>query len=365
MARFLHHKYIKKYKNRGNVEMKKGCPYGTHRVIEPKGVLPQPALKINNDMEIYDNEILIDVQTLNVDSASFTQIRQEAKDNIEEIKSIMKSIVEDKGKHQNPVTGSGGMLIGTVEKIGPSLEGKTDLKVGDRIATLVSLSLTPLRIDEFVEIRKDVDQVDIKGKAILFESGIYAILPDDMPENLALSVLDVAGAPAQTAKLVKPGDTVVVLGGTGKSGMLCLYEAKKRAGVTGKVICVGSRDITIERTKKANLADYYIKANATDAVDLLEKVKEITNGEMADVVINTVNIPNTEMSSILMTKDGGIVYFFSMATNFTKAALGAEGVGKDINMIVGNGYTKDHAAISLNLMRESEELRRIFTELYA
>ena len=278
---------------------------------------------------------------------------------------IMAGIVAERGKHQNPVTGSGGMLIGVIEKIGSALEGKTDLKVGDKIATLVSLSLTPLRIDEFLEIRKDIDQVDIKGKAILFESGIYAVLPDDMPENLALSVLDVAGAPAQTAKLVKPGDTVVVLGGTGKSGMLCLYEAKKRAGVTGKVICIGSREKTIERVRAANLADEYIVADATNAIEIMEKVAAVTNGEMADIVINTVNIPNTEMSSILMTKDNGIVYFFSMATSFTKAALGAEGVGKDVNMIVGNGYSKGHAAITLQLMRESETLRKIFTELYA
>lgn len=345
--------------------MKKGCPYGTHRVIEPKGVLPQPALKIDNDMEIYDNEILIDVQTLNVDSASFTQIREQANGDHEEIKKIMKGIVAERGKHQNPVTGSGGMLIGTIEKIGPALEGKTDLKVGDKIATLVSLSLTPLRIDEITEIRSEIDQVDIKGKAILFESGIYAKIPTDLPENLALSVLDVAGAPAQTAKLVKPGDTVVILGGTGKSGMLCLYEAKKRAGVTGKVICIGSRDKTIERVKNANLADVYIKANATNAVEIMDKIAEATNGEMADIVINTVNIPNTEMSSILAAKDDGLVYFFSMATSFTKAALGAEGVGKDVTMIMGNGYTKGHAEISLQIMRESETLRKIFEELYA
>ena len=204
--------------------MKQGNKYGLHRVIEPQGVLPQPALRIDNNMdEIYDNEILIDVQTLNVDSASFTQIREQANGNEEEIKKIMLKNVADQGKHKNPVTGSGGMLIGTVEKIGDALVGKTDLKVGDKIATLVSLSLTPLRIDSFGEIRQNIDQVDIKGKAILFESGIYAKIPSDMPENLALSVLDVAGAPAQTAKLVKPGDTVVILGGTGKSGMLCCY----------------------------------------------------------------------------------------------------------------------------------------------
>ena len=56
---------------------KKGNKYGTHRVLDPQGVLPQPANKIDNNMdEIYDNEILIDVQTLNIDSASFTQIHK-------------------------------------------------------------------------------------------------------------------------------------------------------------------------------------------------------------------------------------------------------------------------------------------------
>ena len=258
--------------------MKKGSLYGTHRVIEPKGVLPQPALKIDNDMEIYDNEILIDVKTLNIDSASFTQISEEANGDIEGIKALMKKIVDERGKHQNPVTGSGGMLIGTVEKIGPALEGKTDLKVGDKVATLVSLSLTPLRIDDILEVRPDSDQVDIKGKAILFESGIYAVMPDDMPENLVLSVLDVAGAPAQTAKLVQPGQTVVLIGGTGKAGMLCLYEAKKRAGVTGKVITIDINDDALKRVKDAGLTDITINANAQDAVEMMEKVSEVTNG---------------------------------------------------------------------------------------
>ncbi|MGX8796562.1 L-erythro-3,5-diaminohexanoate dehydrogenase [Fusibacter sp. JL298sf-3] len=345
--------------------MKKGCKFGTHRVIEPKGILPQPALKISNDMDIYDNEVLIDVQTLNIDSASFTQIKEEAGGDEAKIKSIMTGIVEKFGKHKNPVTGSGGMLIGTVAKVGEALEGKTDLKVGDKIATLVSLSLTPLVIEEILEIRKDIDQVDIKGQAILFESGIYAKLPSDIAENLALSVLDVAGAPAQTAKLVRPGDTVLVIGGAGKSGMLCLYEAKKRAGVTGKVICLQHSDKAKDRVMDAGLADEFIVVDATDAVATMKAVEAVTDGNMCDLVINCVNIPNTEMSSILATKDQGTVYFFSMATSFTKAALGAEGVGKDVEMIVGNGYTKDHAEITLQIMRESETLRKIYEELYA
>ena len=70
------------------------------------------------------------------------------------------------------------------------------------------------------------------------------------------------------------------------------------------------------------------------------------------------------MSAILPVRDRGTVYFFSMATSFTRAALGAEGVGKDVNMIVGNGYAKDHAEITLNVLRENEKLRKLFDQKY-
>lgn len=343
--------------------MKKGCPYGTHRVISPKGVLPQPADVIDNTMEIYDNEVLIDVKTLNIDSASFTEIEKRAGGDIEEIKKIMFGIVEKAGKHKNPWTGSGGMLIGTIQKIGSAYKG--DLQVGDKIATLVSLSLTPLRIDEILEVRPEIDQVDIKGQAILFQSGIYAKIPQDMPEGLALSALDVAGAPAQTARLVRPGNTVVVIGGGGKSGLLCLYEAKKMAGVNGKIICIGRSEKSTTRAKNLNLADEYITADATNAVSVYNKVMDVTNGTLADVVINCVNIENTEMASILSCKERGKVYFFSMATSFTKAALGAEGVGKDVDMIIGNGYCHGHADVTIQDLRECEPLRKLFQEMYA
>lgn len=344
--------------------MKKGCKYGTHRVIEPKDVLPQAAVKISNDMDIYSNEILIDVQALNIDSASFTQIEEECHEDLEKIKNRILEIVEEKGKMQNPVTGSGGMLIGTIEKIGSDLEGKIDLKVGDKIATLVSLSLTPLKIDEIVNIKPDIDRVEIKGKAVLFESGIYAKLPTDMEETLALAALDVAGAPAQARKLPKDGDKVVILGAAGKSGMLCCYEAKKKVGKSGMVIGLVRDEKSRDFLAKTGFCHHVIIADAQKPTEVLNKIMEVTDGNEVDISINCVNVPNTEMSTILPVKDNGIVYFFSMATSFTKSALGAEGVGKDVTMIIGNGYTKDHADITLEDLRECETLRKIFEELY-
>ncbi len=344
--------------------MKKGTLYGTHRVIEPKGSLPQPAIKISNDMEIYDNEILIDVDYLNIDSASFTQLKEEANGEIENIKTRILEIVNQRGKMQNPVTGSGGMLIGRVQEIGSKLFNKIDLKVGDKIATLVSLSLTPLKINKIKKVIPNIDRVEIEGNAILFESGIYAKLPEDMEDTLALAALDVAGAPAQVKKLVHPGDCVLILGATGKSGLMCSCMAKQMVGSKGIVIGQARNENRAQFLKDTNFCDKIIIAAVQNPVNILEETLKANGGKEVDISINCLSIPSVEMSCILPVKDGGIVYFFSMATSFTKAALGAEGVGKDVTMIIGNGYTKDHAEITLDLLRNSKKLRTIFEEKY-
>ncbi len=343
----------------------KGNKYGTHRVIEPQGVLPQPATIINNNMEVlYDNEIRIDVDILNIDSASFTQIKEQANGNISRIKSIIKNIVTKQGKMKNPITGSGGMLIGTVEKIGSAIQHKADIQVGDRIATLVSLSLTPLKINEILDVKPEIDQVKVKAKAILFESGIYTKLPTDISETLSLAVLDVCGAPAQTQRLVQKDNSVVVIGAGGKSGMLCCAAAKEIVGDNGMVIGIDYNDENINRLKKVDVCHHIIKLNASNALQCYQSIQELTNGIMADVVINNVNIPNTEMGSILMCKNRGTVYFFSMATSFTKAALGAEGIGKDVDMLIGNGYAVGHAQFALDIIRKNKKIRTLYEELY-
>ncbi|MDP3452473.1 MAG: L-erythro-3,5-diaminohexanoate dehydrogenase [Bacteroidales bacterium] len=343
--------------------MKKGCRYGTHRVISPEGTLPQPAIKLDNTMEIYDNEVLIQVSTLNVDSASYTQIKQACNSDAALMEKMIISIVEERGKLQNPVTGSGGMLIGTVKAIGDNFP-KNRLKVGDKIATLISLSLTPLKLNKILKLSPYSDQVDVDAEAILFESGLFAVLPDDIPDKLALAALDVAGAPAQVDRLVTEGDIVCIIGGGGKSGILCCYQAMLNAGPSGKVIVVEFSEENAKRIKNLNLATDIIVADATNVMDVYNKVMAVTGGRGCDVTVNNVNVPSTEMTSILITKGQGYVYFFSMATSFTKAALGAEGVGKDINLIVGNGYAKGHANLTLNIIRESKEIRELFEILY-
>ena len=341
-------------------------PLGTHRVIEPEGAMPQSAWKIDNTPVAFENEILCDVETLNIDSASFRQIAEACKGDADAIAAHITGNVRERGKQHNPVTGSGGMFIGRVLKVGENLRGKVDLQTGDRIASLVSLTLTPLFIENVTKVDVATGRVWIRGKAILFESGLWAKLPQDIHDDVALAVLDVAGAPAQIKRMTKPGMTVVVIGADGKSGMLSCAQAHAVAGPSGRVIGIAP-DITTpsaQMLKAAGLVDDFVQADARDALGLSAAVAKIAPA-LADLVVNCVNVPGTELSSILCTKDEGTVYFFSMSTSFTAAALGAEGVGKDVTMIVGNGYAKGHADIALQTLRENPPIHDYFNAKYA
>lgn len=339
---------------------------GLHRVLEPANALPQQAKRIDPSLPAQPEEILIEVASLNVDSASFHQFYNANGKDPEKTGEAILSVIRERGKLQNPVTGSGGMLIGTVREVGAAVTNPDlkQLKPGDRVATLVSLTLTPLRITKLKKVVPEIERVEVEGTAILFNSGIAARLPADISDGLALAALDVCGAPAQTAQLVKPGMKVAVVGGGGKSGLFCLYEAKKRAGKAGKVVAFEYSDAACVRLRKLSFVDEVVQGNAQNAVETSERIIGAFGGSPADLVINVANVPGTEMACILSTRNRGTVYFFSMATSFPAAALGAEGVGADVQLMIGNGYTAGHAELTLQLLRESTELRTILQSLY-
>lgn len=341
----------------------KGNPYGSHRVIEPKGLLPQAAEIVDNNPAIYDNEILIEVEALQPTATAFGRIKKENNGDIEKIKQEFMDIVAHAGKFQDPVSKSGGILIGKIKEIGKDLQGKTNAEVGDRIATLVSLSLTPLKIYEITGVDLDTEQVYCKADAILFETGIYTKLPEDLDPQLSLAMMDVAGAPAQVAVHAKPGDTVVVVG-AGKAGLLCLAEAKTRVAPTGKVICMEYSEKQCELIREMGIADVVIPCNAQKPLEALEAYKKAVGEDLADFTVNTVSVNDTELSTILVTKDTGMIYFFSMSTNFVKASLGAEGVKKYVPMLIGNGFYPGHAEIAFDIVRRYDRLREYFINRY-
>jgi L-erythro-3,5-diaminohexanoate dehydrogenase len=261
----------------------------------------------------------------------------------------------------NPVTGSGGMLVGTVEEVGES--SPLGLAVGDRIATLVSLTLTPLVIEDGLAAWDGrSEQVPADGYAILFGRSIAARLPEDLSAPLALAVMDVCGAPALVERHVRryADPVVVVIGGAGKSGSLCLAAAR-RAGAGRTIAVVPHRaeaDLLGATGPGHGLTDHVLVCDARDPVALRDGVAAA--GGPADLTIVCVDVPGCEGGAILATAEGGTVIFFSMATSFSAAALGAEGLAADVTMIIGNGYVPGHADLALEIVRTDPAVRALF-----
>lgn len=344
--------------------MPTGDPLGTHRVLAPARALPQPAEKLDADpAKHFATELVIDVETLNVDAASFRQMEEACGGDMREVERLILETVRRRGKLHNPVTGSGGMLLGRVERVGEGV-GHRGYAVGDRIATLASLSLTPLVLERVRAIRPLSAQVDVVGKAMVFASAPLAKLPTDLPERLALAVLDVAGAAPQVARLVRPGQTVVVLGAGGKSGLLCVAEARRRVGREGKVLGLESSERFADDLRALKLCDEVILADARDPIAVRDVILARTEGVGADLTLSCVNVPGVELSAIVATRDRGKVYFFAMSTNFAAAALGAEGLGCDVDLMIGNGYAHGNADHTLELVRTSPALLALLGTRY-
>jgi len=262
---------------------------------------------------------------------------------------------------QNPVTGSGGMLTGVVAEAGP--QAPLGLAPGDQVATLVSLSLTPLVItDGLARWDGRSEQVPCDGHAILFGRTIATVLPADLARPLALAVLDVCGAPALTSRVVSQAGrggeppVVAILGAAGKSGSLSAAAAR-RAGA-GLVIGVVPHRAEAETLAEAGLVDQVVIADARDPAALAESVRAA--GGPAEVTVVCVDVPGCEGGAVLATAQGGTVIFFSMATSFSAAALGAEGMAADVTMLIGNGYVPGHAELALDLVRAEPGVRQIF-----
>ena len=334
-----------------------GDPTGLHRVLDEGTVLPQAAQRLDTRRDLWPDEVRVRVERLNLDAASFRQLERKHGGDGAAVRAEVLAIVEARGKMQNPETGSGGMLIGTVEEVGP--ESTLGLAVGDRVATLVSLTLTPLVIEDALAGWDGAsEQVPCNGYAVLFGRSIAAVIPDDLDPALSLSVMDVCGAPALTHRVVAGYEqpVVAVIGGAGKSGSLSIAAAA-RAGAQ-RVIGVVPHAAEAALLDEAGIADAVVIADARDPIALRDAVTAA--GGPADVTVVCVDVPGCEGGAILATAPRGTVIFFSMATSFSAAALGAEGLAADVTMLVGNGYVPGHAAYALDVLRDSAGVRRLF-----
>ncbi len=330
---------------------------GADRVLEPRGALPQGALLLDSDRPPGETELAVDVELLNLDASSHRQIREACAGDAATMGDRIGDIVRRRGKMHNPDTGSGGVLVGQVAEIGSRFPAD-GLALGEHIVVLASLTLIPLRLLNIGPVDPASPQVPVRGRAIVPPVVPWAIAPHDLPIELVLAALDVYGAPSHTRALVSPTDRVLILG-AGRAGLLCAAAARE---VTGDAEAVTVVDVRAEALRNLSEALPGVRTICADATDALQAHAALTAADAAgaDVTVVVVNQPHCELSAILATASTGVVLLFSMATSFTAAALGAEGVASTARLLVGNGYAPDRGDYALQLLRADGRLREAF-----
>ncbi len=340
--------------------MKKFDKYGFNRVLEPKNSFLQTAWKIDNTMVINENELLLDVEILNINFVSFVQMIEEANGEKSRMENRILEIVNNRGKLHNPITGTGGMLYGRVNQIGKAYSNKQGLKTGDEVISLVSLSTTPLKIDKILDIDIGFAQVSIIGQAIMFESSLISKKPDDLPLKVLISAWDEAGAPAETTRIVKPGDRVIILGAWTKLGLLCGFAAREKSGSKGKIVGVINSEEGRKKAEESQVFDEILCCDISNTFNFYNEYFEENN--LFDVVINCSEEAYAEIITLFFVKNKGIVFFPSLSSDSNAAGLSAESIGKDITIIPYKGYVEGHTELSLKLLRKYDKLRKLLQE---
>jgi L-erythro-3,5-diaminohexanoate dehydrogenase len=332
---------------------------GSRRVLDPPGALPQAAARLDATLPLQPFEIEIDVDTLCLDSTSFRQLVESNDREPSKVAEAIKRIVADRGKMQNPVTGSGGVLAGSISAVGN--EYPDPPPVGLRIVTLTSLTTTPLRVDAIGALDVGSPHVPATGTAFLPQGLPWTACPEDMPLDAALAAFDVCNAASQTRSLIDAETrTVLVLGG-GHAGLVALAAARDSLAPGGRVVLMDSSERICRRATDLGLCDVAIRVDLRNAGESLGRLEE-AGVSRADLTVVVVNSADCEAAAILLTADHGTVLFFSMATSFTKAALGSDGLSSPARMLVGSGYAPDRGAYALQLLRGDDRLASAIAE---
>jgi L-erythro-3,5-diaminohexanoate dehydrogenase len=330
---------------------------GAHRSIEPVGALPHVAARLDADSPANEYELVLDVELLNVDATSYRVIRDQASADPVRMAEVIRSIVAERGKLQNPATGSGGVLVGRVVEAG-ALSSAADVPAGTRVVPLVSLIALPLRLDHVGPVDPSSPQVPASGRAVVTGRMPWVQVPDDLPLDVALTACDVYPAAWHVRDRGRLGDHVLVLG-AGHAGLLAAVAAEAAVGPAGRVSVVDASRTALARLAAVAPSARPVHADATRASAVVAALAADGAGP-ADVTLVCTSAAGCEGTAILSTSPQGVVLYFSTATSFHAAALGVDALSTTVHLVIPNGCTPDRGGYTLDLLRANPALTDAF-----
>ncbi|HEY6398760.1 MAG TPA: hypothetical protein VIX82_15030 [Solirubrobacteraceae bacterium] len=330
---------------------------GAWRALDPPGALPHVARVLDAASAANDCEAEIDVEMLAVDATSYRAIRERSDGDPRLMERMLSKIVADHGKLQNPWTGSGGVLMGRVSAVGGRYE-MSELAIGERVMPLASLIAIPLLLDSVGPIDPGSAEVPARGRAIVTGRMLCASVPEDLSQRVALAVFDVYPAASHVREMASSGEHVLVLG-AGHAGLLAVAAAREAVGSGGQVTALDSSPRALHRASEIDPDAIAVEGDVTDPVSVAVKLAR-SGLPPADLTLLCTSVPGGEGTAILATAQRGAVLFFSTATRFAAAALGADAIGSQARLIIPNGLTDDRGEYGFELVRRLPTLRAAF-----
>jgi TyrR family helix-turn-helix protein len=329
--------------------------YGVKRVLEPQHVLSTSAWKVDNNREIYPNEMRVAVKKIQLEGTSFKQICIESNNNPERIKDRIIDIIIKRGKLHNPVTDTGGLLFGVVEKIGAEYDNKNGLKVGDEIICNASLAAIPLYLSRITKIDMAYSQIDAEGYAILFNEFPIVRRPEDVPLNLLLFAFNESGTMYNVSKYAKDKKNFLVVGSNLLTNSLYGFAIRKAAGPDARIVClIDNRSEVMLKGRSIDLLlnNVFTEIYYGNILKPMECIEQLKADALFDLSVNCADIPGAETVNILATKSGGTVCFANLINNYNIALYLTEAISRQLDIRCADGYLEEYDEFDIKVVQD-------------
>lgn len=332
--------------------------YGIQRVLEPQHVLPTSAWKLDNGRTIYPNELKVSIQRIHLEGTGFKQICTEFNDDDKKIKQAIIDMVIRRGKLHNPVTDTGGLVLGVVEEIGKDYENSQGLKVGDLVICNASAASMPMYIESISNVDRAYNQVEAKGYVIAHDKIPIVKAMDDISSDMLMFAFDQSGTLYRLKTLLEGKEKFLIVGNSMLTNLLYGHVIRRELGSDCEITCLLDKK---SNTRIAgNSIDELIKITFDEVsyLDILrpvESVEKLGADSYYDLSVNCAEIPGAETINILATKPGGTVLFANLINNLNIAIYITESISKPLDVRGAEGYLEGYADFDIELVRELSE----------
>ena len=329
--------------------------YGIKRVLEPQHVLPTSAWRLDNGRNIYSNELKVSIKRIHLEGTGFKQICTESNDDEKKIKQSIIDVVIRRGKLHNPVTDTGGLVMGVVDEIGVDYTNEQGLKVGDLVICNASAASLPMYIEDITSIDKAFNQVEAKGYVIVHDLIPVVKTPEGVPSEMLMFAFDQSGTLYRLKTLLNGKTKFLIVGNSMLTNLLFGYVIRRELGNDCEITCLLDKKSSTKVAGKGidNLIkNVFDEVNYLDILRPVECMEKLGAESYYDLSVNCAEIPGAETINILATKPGGTVLFANLINNLNIALYITESISKTLDVRGAEGYLEGYDQFDIELVKE-------------